>query len=422
MIKKYLAIVMATLMTASVVVGCGAKDGGSAEQSKFDPNEKVSLQFWGDWTGDGEKRMDKMIETFNVEYPNIEIDYVPYPELTDKLLTSVAAGESPDILFWDRFLTSTYAEKGFLLPIDELVKKNNVDLDVFYQSGLDEFTYKGELYGLPVISDTRAMAINTKMFADAGIEAPTNWAELIEAGKKLTVKNSAGKAEQWLVSSDNTFSLLPYMMQAGGFPTDKDGNLAYNTDAAKEAIGLWDQLIKDGSVVFSKTQLEDFVQGKCAMMVADPGAVKNLAKYSDSGLEYKFIELPTGPNGEKGSLLGGFGLAIPKASKNQEAAFTFVNWWASNPEFAGMFVDMGSSIPSVKGLKDEGKFKDNEHFVPFLNALEYAASRPTVSWWSEVDKKVIQMNLELFVQGKQDAETTLKKIQEEGSALIKTLE
>ncbi|MGL5152179.1 MAG: ABC transporter substrate-binding protein [Clostridium sp.] len=420
MLRKFLATVLVTVMTASLV-GCGSKAGGSDEQSKFDPNKEVSLQFWGDWTGDGEKRMDKMIEDFNKEYPNIKIDYVPYPELTDKLLTSVAAGESPDILFWDRFLTPTYAEKGFLLPIDDLIKKNNVDLDVYYKSGIDEFTYKDKLYGLPVISDTRVMAVNTKMFKDAGVEVPTTWDELIAAGKKLTVKNSSGKAEKWLLSSNNTFSLLPYMMQAGGFPVDKDGNLDYDSEAAKKAIGLWDSLLKDGSVVFSKTELEDFVQGKAAIMIADPGAVKNLAKYSDQGLEYKFVELPTGANGDKGSLLGGFGLAIPKASKNQEAAFTFVNWWASNPENAGKFVDMGSSIPSVKGLKDQGKFKDNVHFEPFLNALEYAAARPTVPWWEEVDKKVIRMNLELFVQGKQDAESTLKKIQEEGNALIKTL-
>lgn len=381
MIKKVLTMAIATLMATSLFVGCGSK---KEEAPGVDNDEVVELQFWGDWTGDGEKRMDKMIEDFNKEYPNIHIDYVPQPELTDKLLTSVAAGTSPDILFWDRYLTATYAEKGFLLPIDDLVKKNNVNLDVFYESGVEEFTYKDKLYGLPVISDTRTLAYNVKMFEEAGLKAPETWDDIMEAGKALSKVNSSGKNDRWLFSSDNTFSLLPFMLQAGGHPTDEDGNLTYNTDAAKAAIGFWDQLIKDKSVVFSKTTLEDFVQEKSAMMICDPGAIKNIAKSATEGFEYKFIEMPMGKNGDKGTLLGGFGLAIPKASKNQDAAFTFVNWWASNSEQAGKFVDMGSSLPSHKDLADKGKVLDNpEAFTPFINSLEYAKARPSVTWWEK---------------------------------------
>jgi fructooligosaccharide transport system substrate-binding protein len=133
----------------------------------------------------------KQIKDFETAYPNITIeeDVVPFGELYRKIQTVVAAGDPPDILFYDGPNTKTYAFYSILQPIDAFLtdefKKDYVPATAA------ELSYKGQLFGFPERQSAMALNYNCDMTKAAGINPPSEvsqaWTmdQALEAWKKL---------------------------------------------------------------------------------------------------------------------------------------------------------------------------------------------------------------------------------------------
>src|SRR5690606_29112315 len=125
---------------------------------------------------------------FNSSQEDYVVTYQPQEEVEAKLLTAIAGGGVPDVVLWDRFQTSVYASKGALMSLEDLIAQDSLDTSIFYEAALNELTYDGTVYGLPLTVDNRSLFYNVDMLAEAGIEPPTTWAELADAAEALTVR------------------------------------------------------------------------------------------------------------------------------------------------------------------------------------------------------------------------------------------
>ena len=68
-------------------------------------------------------------------------------------------------------------------------------MEDMYDSVKEAGSIGGKLYGVPYTPDARMFAINTELFEKAGLDPdspPSNWDELLEAHKKLMVKDYSG--------------------------------------------------------------------------------------------------------------------------------------------------------------------------------------------------------------------------------------
>lgn len=100
--KKVLSVMLAAMMTTSLVVGC-AGGGGETENGKSESGgdgEKVTLRFsW--WGGDerNEATLD-VIEAYEKEHPNItiEAEYSGDDGYQEKLSTALAGNTAADII------------------------------------------------------------------------------------------------------------------------------------------------------------------------------------------------------------------------------------------------------------------------------------------------------------------------------------
>src|SRR5437016_4839724 len=94
----------------------------------------------------------------------------------------VQNNQPPDVLNLNSF--SSYAKDGLLYAADEVLSPKTRDdfLEAFARGG----TYRGALYGFPILSSARAFFYNKALFARAGIEAPPKtWDELVQDARKL---------------------------------------------------------------------------------------------------------------------------------------------------------------------------------------------------------------------------------------------
>jgi multiple sugar transport system substrate-binding protein len=131
-------------------------------------------------------QLNELIDKYNESQDSYKVTYRVQNNVEEKLLTGMAGGEIPDVVLWDRVNTSMYAEKNALLDLDDLIKKDKVDLSTFYEETVKEMQYDGKQFGMPLLVDNRSIFYNKKLLAEAGVEPPTTWAELLDVAKKTT--------------------------------------------------------------------------------------------------------------------------------------------------------------------------------------------------------------------------------------------
>ncbi|OZQ69556.1 ABC transporter substrate-binding protein [Paenibacillus sp. VTT E-133280] len=427
--KKWLVTMLALVMTTSLIAGCGGTNGstdkgtGNAGKTGSNVGKKTELTFWGDWGGEGQKQFETMVDAFNKSQDKIHVKYVLQQDMITKFLTSATNGGTPDVLFWDRWRTSLYAPKNVLHPVDEYLTRDGLSKDDFYAESLRELSYADKLYGLPLTVDARALFYNKKLLADAGLQPPTTWDELEAAATKLT-KWNGNKLETAGFSMGDLGLFNMYLQQAGGTMLTEDGKTNFNNDKGKQVLEFWDRLMNKDKVYKVGFELglgegqDAFVTGKVAMLYSGPWMLSTYNKYGKD-LDYGIVPPPAGPNGDKGSVMGGFGLVIPEGSKHKDEAWEFIKWWTANKDNALLWAKTSLNLPGFKPSMEDPFFKDDPKWQPFLETLEFAKVRPNHPGYSVMETDALAPNLQLNQQNKMSIEETLKKSQEEGDKMLK---
>ncbi|MEK4142949.1 MULTISPECIES: ABC transporter substrate-binding protein [Paenibacillus] len=427
--KKWLVTSIVLVMTTALAAGCGGNNGsadketGNTSKAGSSTGKKTELTFWGDWGGEGQKQFETMVDAFNKSQEKIHVKYVLQQDMITKFLTSATNGGTPDVLFWDRWRTSLYAPKNVLHPVDEYLTRDGISEDDFYSESLRELSYDDKLYGLPLTVDARALFYNKKLLAEAGLQPPTTWDELEAAATKLT-KWNGNKLETAGFSMGDLGLFNMYLQQAGGTMLTEDGKTNFNNEQGKQVLEFWDRLMNKDKVYKVGFELglgegqDAFVTGKVAMLYSGPWMLSTYNKYGKD-LDYGIVPPPAGPNGDKGSVMGGFGLVIPEGSKHKEEAWEFIKWWTANKDNALLWAKTSLNLPGYKPSMEDPFFKDDPKWQPFLETLEFAKVRPNHPGYSVMETDALAPNLQLNQQNKMSIDETLKKSQEEGDKMLK---
>jgi len=384
--------------------------------------EPVEITFWCDWGGEGQKQFEAVAEKFNQSQDRIVAKYECVEDYMTKFLTVATTGETPDILWWDRYRTYLFAPKGVLHPIDEYIERDKVRKEDFYEEPLRELTWDGKIYGLPVTVDNRCLFYNKKLLDEKGLTPPTTWDELRECAKALTVwEGDKLEVAGWSLQDVGLFSM--YILQAGGQMLTDDGTkTAFNSEAGLKVLEFWDQLLNEDKVykwgfeAGLEAGIDPFTVGKGAMIYNGPWALPSYMEYGKE-LEFGIVPPPAGPEGDKGAMCGGFGLVISEGSQHKEEAWEFIKWWVvDNPlEYSKVSLN----IPGNKVAANDPFFTENEMYRAFIQTMEFAKIRPPVPGYSDVETLALRPQLQLFMEGKITAEEALSKAQEMGDKILK---
>ena len=386
---------------------------------------QTQIVMWGDWTGDGEKQINTMVSAFNAAQKDVVVKYVPQQDIITKFLTAATAGQVPDVIIWDRFRTALYAPKNVLAPIDSYIARDKINRGDFYAEALKELSYGGKTYGLPLTVDARAIFYNKTLFQQAGLKPPTTWAELEAAAVKLTQRDASGKLTRtgFLMNDPGLFNM--YLQQAGGSMLSADGSkTAFNSAAGIQVLDFWNRMINTDKVYelgfgSGEANAQDpFVTGKAAMIYTGPWSIDGYRKYGKD-LNFGIVPPPAGPGGARGSVMGGFGLAIPQGSRSKDAAWTFIKWWLNDPKNALLWAKTSNNIPGNLKAVNDPYFQNDPFWKAITDTLKFAKVRPGVPGYPPMEGNALVPNVQLFLEGKQDAKTTLDKAQQAGDRILK---
>ncbi len=126
-----------------------------------------------------------MVDEFNKSQDKIEVTLDVYSWGTghDQLVAQISGGQAPDLANGNSQWLGEWVEINEIVPLDDMLPKEF--LANFVPSGLQAFTIKGKLMGLPYFLDPRATYYRKDLFEKEGLKAPETWDDLIAAGLKL---------------------------------------------------------------------------------------------------------------------------------------------------------------------------------------------------------------------------------------------
>ena len=184
MMRTTTAVLTAAL--ALVVAACGASDGGGSEPIKAG-KASGTINVWA-WGNEGEV-LGEMTKQFEAANPGTKVNVtaVPVDAAHDKILTSVAGNQAPDVAMVG---TTWMGELARTQTLDEAPA--SIDQSQFFKGAADTVKVDGKTYGVPWYVETRLLYYRTDIAKKAGVtEAPKTWDELKTAARAMQEKGGA---------------------------------------------------------------------------------------------------------------------------------------------------------------------------------------------------------------------------------------
>jgi len=374
---------------------------------------------------DGKMSGYDMMQAYMKEHPNVTFDVhgVPFGDLDGTQLAAMEAHQGPDILFVNSVTVGSFIDRGYLQPMDDLIKTNGLDTSIFFPGLLGSAVYDGQTYGLPIDTGTRVLYYNKKMFKDAGLEPPTKWDQIPDLAKKLSKPDkgvygfvaTSGERWLWLYEHAGMYAL------ANGykFVSDDATECTLNQGDNVKAIQFWVDMFKSGAMsqdtLLTGTGAEReqaFGNNQAAMYLGGFWSADTLKSdykmnYPD---DYGIVALE-GAAGT-GSSTGGWIFSISKDSKNPQAAMDFIAWILGDATRLSNFTGL---MPSTQGASDlvlKGDF-----YEPFKKLLESPNTRhpiplnPGLPEQAEVLRNVTQSAILGQMTSQEAADSFCKQIE-----------
>ncbi len=275
---RTLASALAVGALAFGLSACGddekTTDSGTADTptiSTVDTSVEGNVTMTGVWSGEEQKNFQKVLDAFQVKYPNVKVKYTSAGDETATVLgTAVEGGNPPDVAaIAQPGLVKEFQEKGALKPIgfarDTIVVQYSDD---FVKLG----TIKNELYSFVFKAANKSTVwYNVKAFEDAGVAAPKTWEEFTANAKTLsesgTPAYSIAGADGWTLT--DLFENI-YLRQAGAEKYDQltTHDIPWTDESVKKALTAMADVVGDSGNIVGGT--------KGALETDFPGSVENV--------------------------------------------------------------------------------------------------------------------------------------------------
>ena len=390
------------------------------------PEATITYSIWGDPTEI--KNQQAIVDAFHAANPKITVkvtvsDWDPY---WDKLQTSLAGGDAPDVFAMDGPLFPDYQSRDVLLDLKPYIDRDGYDLGQLADQAVADFTTTDGQFGLPRDLNVIALFYNKKLFDAAGIPYPDDtwdWAKLVEVGKQLTIKDAKGKVSQWgfyteSTDMENYWSSLVWQNGGDIVSADKKTNLIGSDQAAGGLQFLQDLIWKEGIMpdptIWPADSGDAFEQGKAAM---EANGSWQVPTFLAAGIQLGIAPLPKGPAGQATSI-NPTGAVVYKNTKNPDAAWAFVKYLAS-PAAQTKLMELKASLPANKEVL-AGPFASSFDGAKVLaDAIGYAHIKPSFKGYDEWTTTLqTEIDANVFTEPKKTAKQAIADVLPQLDAIL----
>ena len=201
--KKLLSMLLATVMVAGVLAGCGGSTSGEGNLAYSGTLELMHFSTSEESQGNGgSDGFRTMIAEWKEANPNIQLEenVLANDDYKSQLATLAAANDLPDVFLLQGMNTMAWAEQGLVLDMTEIIEESPY-YDDYNKSYFIPFTSNDKIYGLPALTGGTCTVVmyDKRVWGD---EFPSTWADVEAKAATLDVTAIAfGNGGQWQANS-----------------------------------------------------------------------------------------------------------------------------------------------------------------------------------------------------------------------------
>lgn len=333
MLKKICSFMIAGLVGACVLAGCGKTTGNKEDAKQKEGSKTITIGMptaWKEWGG-----IDQLIQEWADETGNkVDIQAGEDTQFMQQLTAKLVTGECWDIVFTSCGATALNLspEKNFTITSDAPWVEN------VSQLAKDALTFDGEMHGAP-FSGTSAMGIvyNKQVFEDLNLSVPTTMEEFNNVCKVIKeagiVPVYISGADGWTISQAINGAWANIAKANPGI-MDKLNKNEIRWDEIPEFVeycNLWyeqgqlEYYNEDMATATYAMAIEEIASGRAAMTYQGTWASAELLKIAPDGL-FGMFAVPTAGGEACISQGAPYAIYVYNDSPNKEAAEDLVNY------------------------------------------------------------------------------------------------
>jgi len=262
-----------------------------------------------------------------------------------KFLTAVAAGTGPDASIQNRHTFMQFAAKNVYQDVTPYMEVSGMAKDDFTPVQLEESSWNGKVYGLPLFTDTRIMWWNKKHFEEVGLDPevpPVTWEELGLFAEKLNVDDGSGGLDRIgfvpYLFGNSWMWLYGFLNRAPAISDDKrtimcDDErwiyaLDWMVDFYDKYVGSFELANAFSESVGASGLGDVFIAGKTSIYASGDWTVGQLQRVPD--FDWGYAPMPIPPEGEKSTWSCGWSVSMVPSSENPDEAWELMRWLADD--------------------------------------------------------------------------------------------
>jgi multiple sugar transport system substrate-binding protein len=368
---------------------------------------RVLMPIGGGYTIEDQEAIGVEFEKAN---PNVEIEmeFVGWDNLWNKIITSIGSGSAPDILYIGSRWIPALSDLGAILPLTDYISDEKKAM--YYGSVWDTVGYNDNYWGIVRAMSTKAFIYNKDMFAENNLEVPQNWDQLLAAAKAMHDPDNGvygiGLAGKKFVSTVTQFQ--QYLYANGGNIVDKEGKAIINNANGLGALEFYVELSNYSQPGISEWKREDLVKlfetGKIGMFIDH---IHNAEAAVEKGINVDIFPIPKGPLGDKpySTVIVTDCISISSQCENVELAVEFMNFMTSFENQKAWDLTLGF-VPPMVSERELPEFQTN-FWKPYVEAVQYGVPEAVnIKDWEGVQESVVD-SLQNVILGNQTAKQAL---------------
>ncbi len=352
------------------------------------------------------------VEDFQEEYPDVDVEVVmqSFSNREEALVTAIAGGNAPDVVYFNPDFIPQYAEEDLLLPLDDL----RDDWDSFVDASLDSMTWDDTLYGAPLLMQMQTSYCNTEALAAAEVECPTTWDEFREAAPAFADAGYYATEYNGVATLNHSFYL--YLWQAGGEVLTEDlSAAAFNSPEGLEALEFIKEMVDNEWVPTQALSVQEtFEQSQAGQANVGYMVGANLVQ-TRGVVDPDIIETVPPLSHAEQVASGSVGAwSIFNTTDSPEAAQAWVHY-LSEAEFIEDFISESGYLPPREDI--EGLFADDPQIaegIEYLDVVRTGVMHPQAREIIDVIRPHIQS---VLLEGT-DPQAALDAAEQEVNALL----
>jgi len=374
--------------------------------------EPVTITIWHGWQGEYFNNIKSIFDKYSEAHPNVTIELVQVPDLSDKIVTAVPAGEGPDIVAFANDWIGRLAEAGIIVPLDSYIDRAEYET-TFIPTAVESQTYKGQIWGYPEAMEAITLIYNKKLIS--ADQLPKNTDELLAKAAQWQKDHPGEYYFVYNAKSDAYFS-APWFYGAGAFFVKEDGSVGLNTPEGVAAATFLQQLraVMPEEIDYGIADTL-FKEGKAPIIMNGPWYIADVEK---AGIDYGMATVPiVSSSGKPGiPFVGVKTLMVTPNSKHPDIAADVLKFFTSKDSQV-FLTQQNKTVPTNKAAAEDPAVQALSTVASFSEQAAVGTPLPNSPYMSALWDPVAKM-LEAVWTGGATPEEAVKTAQEAAEANI----